>query len=185
MRESFGKIYRYFTGEELQKLQKIADLEIRALAIVGRVYAEKLDKSGQAETGHFVRIAKRMKTPEGKTVALLHDIVEDDYLLFWDLLPLFPENIIKSLQILCRDKAKYPNYDDYITSIIRSNDILAIEVKLCDISDNLSPKRVLELSKDKQVKAYNKYTKALPRIYDAYKNLINDNAIIRRRIKND
>lgn len=165
---SYGNLKKYFSTNDLKKLYQIPDLELRALSIVGRVYAEHLDLSGNAETGHFIRIAEQINSPLGRVVALLHDIVEDGYLTLWDLLGLFPMSVISSLQILCRDKEKYPHYVDYVASVLHSNDIIAIEVKLHDIGDNLSPRRILELDTKKQKKLYKKYCETLPLVYEVY-----------------
>ncbi len=179
---NYGNIKKYFSTDDLKKLYQISDLELRALSIVGRVYAEHLDLSGNAETGHFVRIAKQMTSPIGCVVALLHDIVEDGYLTFWDLFGLFPISVISSLQILCRDKEKYPYYVDYVASVLHSNDIIAIEVKLHDIGDNLSPRRILELAEEKQKKLLKKYCEALPKVFETYNKEIQK---LSRKRRND
>lgn len=170
----WGKILNFFTVEELNRLKSFPkDCEFaKAMAIVGRVYAERLDLSGNAEACHFINVSNRASTVEGKIVGLLHDVVEDGHLDFGDLLLLgFSPYIVNTLQILCHDKKKYPKYEDYITSIIESGNLLALEIKLYDISDNLSPRRIMSLPKERQEKAYKKWCAALPRIATAYEEL--------------
>lgn len=182
----YGKILNYFTKDELKKLQHylkdIKNMEVVAVAIIGRVYAENKDLSGNTEAGHFVRVSNRTKTIEGRTVGLLHDIVEDKKINFQDLLLLgFSTDIVSTLQILCRDKLKYPNYRDYITSIIDSHNLIALEIKLYDITDNLSPSRVMQLPEERKKKAVKKYCEALPRISRAYWEIKNEEEYQRRR----
>lgn len=172
---NFGKIINYFKREELLYFrERLVKDYLRyaypiAIAIIGRIYAERLDKSGAAEAAHFTRVSQCAKSEEGKIVGLLHDVVEDDYIDFRDLLLLgFSPDIIITLQILCHNKLKYPNYEDYITSIINSRNRLAIEIKLYDICDNLSPRRVILLSEKRKEKAVHKYCEALLRIAKSY-----------------
>lgn len=159
------KIRTYFSETDLNKLVVIEDDWVRALALICRIYCDKLDISGNPEAGHFVRTSERLETEEEKVTGLLHDIVEDGYVTFEDLLLLgFSTTIVETIKLLTRDKVKYPVYDDYITSILESDNELAIRVKYADMSDNASPIRISLLKEPRKSKAINKYSKQLPRL---------------------
>lgn len=159
------KLQLYFTFSEIYWLANIKDQYIKALTIIGRVYAERLDKSGNAELGHFIRVSENLDTIDEKVTGLLHDVVEDGYLTFSDLIIVgFPLHIIKALKVLARDKSLYPNYEDYITSVLESNDELAIRVKYVDMQDNSSEKRLVLLEESVRNKMTKKYDSQLPRL---------------------
>ncbi len=167
---SWGRITKYFTVQELEKMSSwVKEMDFnKALAIVGRVYAECLDKSGNIALCHFINVSDKASTEEGQIVGLLHDVVEDGYIDLKDLYLLgFSENIIRSVAIISRDKEKYPTYESYIYSVVDSKNFLAIETKLHDICDNISPRRILDLPEEKQIKALKKYVWALPVVYEA------------------
>ena len=180
----WGKILNYFTLEELNYLKSLPEY-IKAESIISRIYVEKLDEnreiikpakldlSGNPEVLHFLYVSNHATTEEGRIVGLLHDVVEDGHIDFGDLLLRgFSSYIVSTLQILCRDKSKYPKYEDYITSIIESGNRVALETKFYDIRHNLSPIRILSLPEERQEKACKKYCEALPRIAIAYERSI-------------
>lgn len=177
----WGKILQYFSLEELEFIKTFPN-ELRAITIVGRVYGEGRDLSGNPETYHFSSVSQNASTEEGKIVGWLHDIVEDGYIDLGDLILLgFSPFIVNTIQILCHDKKKYPKYEDYITSIIESGNPVAIEVKFYDICNNIGPKRMLMLSQKRQNKAIKKYCKQLLRIAEAYENIKKEENYQRRR----
>lgn len=166
-----SKLSLFFSEREIYLL-KTMDEYHRALTIIGRVYAEKLDKSGNAEVGHFIRVSESLDTDSEKTVGLLHDIVEDGHITLEDLKYLgFNSEIIQSISLLSRDKEQYPNYHNYILSILDSQDIIALKVKYYDMLDNTSPLRLDLLPEEKKIKALNKYATELPIIEEMLKNL--------------
>lgn len=167
-----SKLNLFFSADELE-LIKTMDEYHRALTIIGRVYAEKLDKSGNAELGHFIRVSDSLDTIEEKTVGLLHDIVEDGYIDLSDLsyLGFHNDDILTAISILCRDKQKFPYYHDYISSILESENIIAIKTKYYDMLDNISPGRVDLLPYAKKIKALAKYAEELPRLEETMRSL--------------
>ncbi len=181
----WSKILNYFTIEELNYLVSWSNNYTyeKALAIVGRIYAEKLDEngncikkgkrdnSGNAETFHLQSVSNMSSSKEGKIVGLLHDIVEDHYIDLSDLLLLgFSPEIVSTINLLSRDKSVYPNYSDYITAIIESENFIAIETKLHDMLNNLCPKRIMYLPLKKQTKVLKKWCQEIRRLVYAYNN---------------
>lgn len=183
----WGKILQYFDFQDVNDKWKFTLLRnlpplLKAEALVGRVYGENKDKSGNAETFHFYSVSQHATTEEGKIVGWLHDIVEDGYIDLGDLILLgFSPFIVNTIQLLSHDKKKYPKYEDYITSIIESGNPVAIEVKYYDICNNIGPKRMLLLSQARQEKAIKKWCKQLLRIADAYENINKQENDQRRR----
>ena len=170
----WGKILQYFDFQDEEDIKKFNLLRtlpplLKAIALVGRVYGENKDKSGNAETFHLYSVSQKASTEEGEIVGWLHDIVEDGYIDLGDLILLgFSPFIINTIQILCRDKIKYPKYEDYIISIIESGNPIAIEIKFHDICNNIGSKRMLLLSQQRQNKGIEKWCKQVLRIADAY-----------------
>ena len=105
---------------------------------------------------------------EGKIAGLLHDVVEDiktpDFpeldVTFDDLRDIgIPEEIIEALQLVTKTppptrflskQEKLNYYYQEIDTIIESKNLLAIELKTADMSDNYNPERLNELQKKKK-----------------------------------
>jgi (p)ppGpp synthase/HD superfamily hydrolase len=163
--EVIGKINKYFSETELKYLEKLPDNYVKALEIIHRVYKDKKDMSGNPEVGHFIRVSEMLETEDEEITGLLHDIVEDGYISLFDLLKIgFPEYIVDAVAIVSRNKLKYKNYVDYITSILESNNKLAIRVKYADMLDNSSCNRLDLLEESTRIRLKTKYEKQLPRI---------------------
>lgn len=182
------KILNYFSKGEIKFLKNISDDYMKAFVVITRTYRDKqnsyyykLDKAGNPEIGHFIRLSDSFLKPpfgalvchdediilKGMIVGLLHDVVEDGLLTLEDLRFLeFEEDIINTVKIISRDKTKFASYDDYITSILESGNLVAIWVKYYDIFDNNSKQRICLLSKPWQEKLTKKYSKQLPRIIE-------------------
>ena len=172
----------YFNHCEIIRLYSITDLYIRALAIIGRVYAESVDKSGHAIAGHFIRVSEYFIDEDTRIIGLLHDIVEDKKLTFKDLIMLgFSLDIINALKILTRSKEIYPNYVDYITSVLESDNELAIRVKYADMLDNSSFYRLNLLEESIKIRLTKKYENQLPRLKEKIMELNENNERVLKR----
>ena len=178
----WDKINCYFNEKELQFLTEVPYLFVKAIAVIGRVYAEQKDKSGAKMVGHFIRVSENFEAEDLQVVSLLHDIVEDGYITFNDLLLLnFPTYIVETVIILTRYKSVYPDYDDYITSIIESNNEMAIQVKYADMLDNSSNRRIDLLDENTKLRLINKYKTQLPRLEEKFREM-KDNKVLERVI---
>ena len=92
---------------------------------------------------HSRRVASRF--PEGsveRTVALLHDLVEDSDTEPGELACLFPYRIVEAVQSLTRLETE--TYFDYIRRL--SHDPLAVDVKRADLQDHLEQAATLRPS---------------------------------------
>lgn len=100
----------------------------------------QLDKAGNLYFDHCKRVALKGIKWQEVVLGYLHDVIEDttepeyyNYEMLRDTFH-FPEDIIKSLKLITRDK-KEP-YFDYIRKV--KQDPLARAVKLYDIEDHLT-----------------------------------------------
>lgn len=129
-----------------------------ALDIAFKAHDGQLDKTGQPYILHPLRVMLRTGTIAERTVALLHDILED--CPEWTaerLRGLFPHNYVAAIQALTRRDEE--SYADFIARV--KTDPLAANVKLADISDNLDPRRLNQLDEVTRARLIEKYSPAL------------------------
>jgi len=152
-------LLKYFTEEELEQL-KDWKLYSKSLLLVSRMFFFKKDKAGKPYINHLLRVSDKMKTIDGKVAALLHDVVEDiEGVTFEELIEFgIPNHIIEVLKLVTKEKVgqtltqeqKLQKYNEEINKIIASKNLLALELKLADMSDNYNPSRLKQLDEEKQ-----------------------------------
>lgn len=81
---------------------------------------------------HPIRVSSLVSGEKLKTIALLHDIIEDTEADEISLLP-YGEDVYKAVVALTHRDGE--SYDDYIRKVKESP--MAVEVKIADIADNL------------------------------------------------
>lgn len=107
----------------------------RAFSIALAAHADQIDKLGQPYFLHLIRVMLRLTDEPARTVALLHDLLEDTD---WDVAALraegFDAAIINAVVALTRRD------DEPYTAFIRraQQNPLAARVKIADLEDNLS-----------------------------------------------
>ena len=145
---------------QLQQLKEIA----RANMLVLIVFKNEFDLAGEIYIRHLNKVAESFKDDHERTVALLHDLVEDTSFTFQDLEELgFSNDVILSLKLLTND---LDDDEEYITRLLLSDDILAKKVKLADLLDNMNLNRFEVLTEDNFSRIRDKYVKAFLRILD-------------------
>ena len=116
----------------------------------------QVDKAGvDYFTGHISTVVNGVETNEEKTVAYLHDIIEDTKLTKEDLLHLgFSEKLVNAVVALTKDKKV--KYEDYLKNV--KNNKLAKVVKLSDLSNNMDLSRLKEITEvdEKRLQKYKK-----------------------------
>ena len=128
----------------------------KALEIALKAHNDQKDRYGRPYILHPLRIMMKMEKDIYKTVAILHDVVEDSDITLNELKDEgFSNNIIEA--VACLTKRKGENYFDYIHRVM-SNPV-AIEVKLADLEDNMDITRIDEI-KEKDIERLNRYLKA-------------------------
>ena len=113
-----------------------------ALALMRAAHAGQTDLGGAPYWEHPVRVMERLgpdASDEAKTVALLHDTVEDGGVTFADLRVWFGPAVVDAVALLTRPEGM--TYADYIERLAASGNATAISVKLADLADNLDPTR--------------------------------------------
>jgi (p)ppGpp synthase/HD superfamily hydrolase len=110
-----------------------------ALALAVEAHRGQRDKAGQPYILHPLRVMMRLETDAERTVALLHDVVEDTP---WTLERLraagYPEPVLSALDALTRRDGE--TYEAFIERL--RPDTLARRVKLADLEDNMDVRRL-------------------------------------------
>lgn len=114
----------------------------KALILAQLYHGDQLRIMGQYEGKsyfeyHILPVCRSVATYPSKTLAALHDIIEDTSCTY-DFLEAagFSPIVIKRLELLTRTDER--PYKKYIQRIAESNDRAVIEVKIADIINNLS-----------------------------------------------
>ena len=114
--------------------------------------------NGQADKGnglpyvlHPLTVATRVRTPEQKAAAILHDTLEDTYLTLGDFRKAgIPDRVIELVEILTDPKDG--DFEGYMSKVAEVFD--AAVVKHADLEDNLSPTRGRGLNNKIRSKVY-------------------------------
>lgn len=127
------------------------------LAEVLAAYAHQgqKDKGGKDYIYHPLEVASHLEGEEEKTVALLHDVLEDTFVTEDTLRNLFGDRICNA--VVCLTRKEKESYEDYILRI-REN-TLAAKVKIQDLKHNMDLKRLSEIT-ERDLKRVEKYRKA-------------------------
>lgn len=125
----------------------------RAIHIAAEAHKDQKDKVGKPYITHVMRVMERCKTEEEKTVAILHDVVEDTSTTLDDLRKGgFNEKILAAVEAITQNKNE--SKTAYINRVKKNP--LAIRVKLNDLEDNMDVRRLPKIT-DKDVKRLKKY----------------------------
>lgn len=167
----------YLGKDGLEKLKKIDDLYLKSQSLVIILFKEKFDKIGNPYINHLLRVSSKMTTLDGKVAGLLHDVVEDiPNVTFEDLLDIgIPNNIIDVLKLVTKETSdhkltkeeKLIKYNEEIDRIIVSNNKLALELKIVDMTDNYNPERLRSCTKSQREWFDKKYGPQLVKLKNA------------------
>ncbi len=132
-----------------------------ALELAIQSHRGQIDKYGQPYILHVLGVAARCRTIEEKTVAFLHDVVEDTDTTLDDLRTLgFSERIVVAVSLLSRHKGE--NYEAFVERI--APDPLARAVKLADLEQNMDFRTSTRTMKDRDGERMEKYRRAWQKI---------------------
>lgn len=147
--------------ENFDYIKGIEDLLKKATMLVNLLFEDKKDKGGYSYIGHLQFVSNKGTDNDRKIVGMLHDVIEDTVVSKTILLELgFPKYIVDSVEILTR---KTDNYIEYIDSIIDSNNLIAIDVKMNDLSHNMDINRIANPT-DEDYKRLDKYEKCYKKL---------------------
>ena len=130
------------------------------------LHADQRDKLGKPYTGHIERVAAHLKlsfanfTDDQLHAAYLHDAMEDCGTTKSDLFERgYKYTIVKTIELVTKPREKMFNsdYEEWIRSIIASQNIDAIRVKFSDMSDNFNEERMSQLEVEERIKLQKKY----------------------------
>ncbi len=123
-----------------------------ALELAVKAHTGQVDKgNGLPYILHPLTVASRVRTPEQKAAAILHDTLEDTNLTPDDFRRAgIPERVIELVEILTDPKDG--DFTSYINRV--ASDFDATVVKHADLEDNLSPKRGRGLNDKIRSKVY-------------------------------
>ncbi len=125
-----------------------------AIDLAWDAHAGQLDKLGVDYIEHPLEVMRRVTNPEEKTVAVLHDVVEDTPVTLHQLRSLlFAPEIVDAVDALTK-RAGEPLADSMARVL---SDPLAVVVKKADISHNADPVRQAGLLPDVREKLTAKY----------------------------
>ena len=120
-----------------------------ALEIAIKAHKGQVDKNGVAYITHPLAVAAQLDTLELKTIALLHDTIEDtdvtaEYLIERGI----PKELVEVIQLLTKPEDE--EYESYLKRV-RENP-MAKAVKLADLAHNTSPERASGLNEKRKAK---------------------------------
>ena len=135
----------------------------KAMILAAKGHMGQVDKGGHPYILHPTRVMLSCKTVEEKTVAMLHDLLEDTAYTEDDLREEgFPAEIIEA--VVCLTKTEGEEYTDYVERICQNK--LAARVKLADLKDNMDLNRLPGLT-PKDFQRLEKYLRTKIRIEQA------------------
>jgi (p)ppGpp synthase/HD superfamily hydrolase len=138
------------------------EILLAASQAIGRLaHAQQVRKgSGEPYYQHLDRVAGRVIGWRAKTVAYLHDLIEDTPVTGLTLEQLgFPPDIITDVVALSR--APGETYAAFIDRTIRDGSDDALQVKLADLADNLHDRSWPNRPRERYIRADAKVRSAL------------------------
>lgn len=110
-----------------------------AIAIAVEAHRGQVDKSGRPYILHPLRVMMRCETDVERTVAMLHDVVEDTSVTVDDLRRAgFGEEVLAALD--CVTKREGESYEAFVERA--AGNPIARKVKLADLEDNMDLRRL-------------------------------------------
>ncbi len=132
----------------------------RAISIAVENHAGMIDKAGLPYILHPLRVMFQMDTEEEMIVAVLHDVIEDTPVTFYDLkIEGFNNDVIDALDSVTNRAGE--KYDDFIDRA--GSNPIGYQVKLADLQDNLDLSRIAEPTA-KDYERLDKYKEAVKRL---------------------
>ncbi len=143
-------------NNEAFKLSALKSPVDRAYLLASKYHALQFDKVGVPYIEHPLAVASRVQSEEAKTVALLHDTLEDTALPSAVLEKHFSPAVVAAVRLLTRPEGE--DYFDYVRRVKQNP--LARAVKLADLSHNSDLSRFKSVT-EWDLKRNEKYKKAM------------------------
>jgi len=107
-------------------------IERRALEIAFAAHAGQTDKVGRPYIYHPLAVASKFEGVLLRTVAILHDVVEDTDVTMDHIRREFPSLVVEAVDAITRREGE--SHDDYLARV--GTNMTAREVKLADVNHN-------------------------------------------------
>jgi (p)ppGpp synthase/HD superfamily hydrolase len=124
-----------------------------AISLAVEKHRGQVDKAGQPYILHPMRVMCGMKTEYEMMAAILHDVVEDTDVSLQNLREWgYPAEVVAAVDCLSRREGE--SYEDFVART--KTNMLAVQVKLGDLRDNMDIRRITDFSKNdlKRLKRY-------------------------------
>ncbi|MDZ5564607.1 hypothetical protein [Enterococcus cecorum] len=129
----------------------------QALAIAEDAHKGQVDKAGVTYIQHPLYVASLVEGELAKTIALLHDVVEDSAWTLEDLrMEGLPEEVVQAVGILTKNRDE--SYEEYLMYVKQNP--LARQVKLADLQHNSDLSRLTTITEIDRKRA-EKYRQAI------------------------
>jgi (p)ppGpp synthase/HD superfamily hydrolase len=141
----------------------------KAIEIATAAHEGQITKGGKPYITHPKKVMEMLIGETPRTVAILHDVVEDTRITFEDLKSEgCPDSVLNALKLITHPKDfvnTKENYFAYIRKIINSHNQFAIDVKFADLIHNTDRTRLAGVPEQKDLDRWGKYeeSKALLR----------------------
>lgn len=113
----------------------------KAEKLVNYLFETITDKNGECHLNYLYSVARNFQDEMRYSVGLLHDVIEDTKITAKDLAILgFRESYIEAIMLLT--KKAFETYDEYIDRLILSDNTVALDIKLADITHNMNEERL-------------------------------------------
>lgn len=120
-----------------------------ALRIAVEAHMGQRDKNGMPYILHPLAVASKVDGLELKTIAILHDTIEDTYVTADFLLERgIPKDIVEVVELLTKPKSE--SYESYLRRVKENPKAKA--VKLADLAHNTDPSRASGLNELRRAK---------------------------------
>lgn len=148
----------------------MSSIKEKAFELVEELFKDTVDKGGNAYINHLTRVASNLKGDKDKTIALLHDVIEDTDLTKDDLIGIgFSKEIVDAVVILSRKDNE--TYAEFINRIADSKNSSAIKVKLADLEDNMELNRISKPTSEDIKRVEKRYKPAHAMLTEVLNNL--------------
>ena len=133
----------------------------RAIALAVEKHAGQTDRVGAPYILHPLRVMFRVEGDLDRTVAILHDVVEDTDVTFDDLRAMgFSEAVIAALDGVTRRDDE--TYEEFVERSAANP--VSMRVKLADLEDNMDLRRLVQPLREKDLERLNRYRSAYARL---------------------
>ena len=134
-----------------------------AIEIATEAHTGQYRDNGEPYILHPIRVMMKMDTVQERTVAVLHDVVEDSRIPFEELATKLDLTVSSEIMIVLVRLTHFQNktYDEYIKNIARCP--MARKIKIADLEDNLNLSGYARLDA--------KYEKRARKHFEAYRYL--------------